>query len=103
MKLLTLLLLLPSAAAFVGTPSWSGARARTAAVATARARMAPTMGSFVTHFEELPVDTGRGVSMIDITTSIKDIVTKTGVKEGVVTIISKHSTCSIMLVGFSSS
>jgi hypothetical protein len=55
-------------------------------------RKTTKFGAFVTHFEELAVPTGRGVSMVDITKDIKDIVTKSGCKEGVATIISKHST-----------
>jgi len=53
--------------------------------------------AFITHFEELSVPTGRGVSMVDITPDIKGIVAKAGCEEGVVTIISKHSTVSIMI------
>lgn len=55
-------------------------------------REAPSVSAFVTHFEELAVPTGRGVSMVDITPEIKAIVAKSGCKEGVATIISKHST-----------
>ena len=71
----------------------------TAFVAPRRLLRPPTTTrpAFMTHFEELGVPTGRGVSMVDITADIKDIVAKCGCKEGVVTVISKHSTCSIML------
>jgi len=41
----------------------------------------------VTHYEELPVPTGRGFSMVDITLKIKAIVEKTEVQEGVVTVL----------------
>ena len=41
----------------------------------------------MTHYEELPVPTGRGFSMVDITLKIKAIVEKTEVQEGVVTVL----------------
>jgi len=56
-------------------------------------------GAFVTHFEELAVPTGRGVSMVDITKDVKDVVAKSGCKEGVATVISKHSTVFALQIG----
>ncbi|KAJ1454079.1 hypothetical protein M885DRAFT_465600 [Pelagophyceae sp. CCMP2097] len=53
--------------------------------------------AFVTYYEELAVPTGRGVSMVDITASIKECVAKSGCKEGVATVLSKHSTVGVML------
>ena len=53
--------------------------------------------AFVTHYEELKVDTGRGVSMVDLTATLKDVVAKTGVTEGVATVLSKHSTVGVMI------
>eukprot|EP00277_Geminigera_cryophila_P038175 CAMPEP_0173104648 /NCGR_PEP_ID=MMETSP1102-20130122/39427_1 /TAXON_ID=49646 /ORGANISM="Geminigera sp., Strain Caron Lab Isolate" /LENGTH=217 /DNA_ID=CAMNT_0014000327 /DNA_START=18 /DNA_END=671 /DNA_ORIENTATION=+ len=53
--------------------------------------------NLVTHYEELPVPTGRGFSMVDITLKIKAIVEKTEVQEGVVTVLSKHSTVSVTI------
>ena len=73
---------------------------------------------FMTHFEELKVSTLRGVSLVDITQGelslaqkhefyytlttnnyqeINGIVKKSGCQEGVVTVLSKHSTVSIMI------
>mmetsp|Transcript_46513 Transcript_46513/g.105104 ORF Transcript_46513/g.105104 Transcript_46513/m.105104 type:complete len:172 (-) Transcript_46513:716-1231(-) len=81
------LLLLPSlAGAFVPTIRRGSSRPSRALA-----------GSFITSYEELGVSTGRGVSMVDITEKIKDIVEKAGVREGVVTVMSKHSTVGIMV------
>ena len=53
--------------------------------------------AFVTHFEEIKVPTGKGISLVDITNDIKNIVSKQQVKEGTVTVLSKHSTVSITI------
>ena len=53
--------------------------------------------AFMTHYEEIPVKTNTGTSLIDITSQITDIVTKCGCKEGVVTVLSKHSTVGIII------
>lgn len=55
--------------------------------------------AFMTHYEELPVKTKTGTSLIDITQQIADIVKTTGCKEGVVTVLSKHSTVGIIIQG----
>ena len=53
--------------------------------------------AFMTHYEELPVKTKTGTSLVDITQQVTDIVTKCGCKEGVVTVLSKHSTVGIII------
>ena len=53
--------------------------------------------SFITHYEEITVPTGRTVSFVDITNTIRGIVSKCVCKEGVVTILSKHSTVSVTI------
>jgi hypothetical protein len=53
--------------------------------------------SFITHYEEIIVPTGRTVSLVDITNTIRGIVTKCECKEGVVTVLSKHSTVSVTI------
>lgn len=55
------------------------------------------MADMVTHYEELSVKTNTGVSLVDITSDIADIVAKVGCKEGVLTILSKHSTVSVTI------
>lgn len=56
--------------------------------------------AFVTHFEQLGVDTGRTVSMVDITKDVATIVEKSGCIEGTVTVLAKHSTVGVMLNEF---
>lgn len=56
--------------------------------------------AFVTHFEQMSVDTGRTVSMVDITSRVADAVAKSGCKEGTVTVLAKHSTVGVMLNEF---
>jgi len=53
--------------------------------------------AFMTHYEEIPVKTNSGTSLVDITPQITDIVTKCGCKEGIVTVLSKHSTVGIII------
>lgn len=56
--------------------------------------------AFTTHYEELSVPTGRSITLKDITNDVAEIVRKTGVKEGVVTVLSKHSTVGITIQEF---
>ena len=56
--------------------------------------------AFVTHFEELSIPTGRSITLIDITKDLAEVVQKTGIKEGVLTVLSKHSTVGIMIQEF---
>ena len=53
--------------------------------------------AFVTHYEELAVPTGRGVSMVDLTAEIKAVVERSKCVEGVATVLSKHSTVGVMV------
>lgn len=63
-----------------------------------RFRKQSTMSAaFITHFEEIKVPTGKGISLVDITNDIKNIVSKQQIKEGTVTVLSKHSTVSITI------
>ena len=57
-------------------------------------------GEFVTHFTTLSVPCGRGISLRDITTDVQGIVDSQGIKEGVVTVLSKHSTVSVCIQEF---
>ena len=52
---------------------------------------------FMTHYEEIKLDTDHGMSIFDITPQIEAIVEKSGCKEGTVTVLSKHSTLSISI------
>ena len=53
--------------------------------------------SLVTHYEEMSVPTKRGLSLIDITKEVSEIIKKTSVTEGVVTVLSRHSTVSVFI------
>jgi thiamine phosphate synthase YjbQ (UPF0047 family) len=52
---------------------------------------------FVTHYEEVQVDTDRGMSVHDITDRIEEVVSRSGCREGTVTVLSKHSTVSVCI------
>eukprot|EP00571_Detonula_confervacea_P015706 CAMPEP_0172297354 /NCGR_PEP_ID=MMETSP1058-20130122/411_1 /TAXON_ID=83371 /ORGANISM="Detonula confervacea, Strain CCMP 353" /LENGTH=162 /DNA_ID=CAMNT_0013006499 /DNA_START=151 /DNA_END=639 /DNA_ORIENTATION=+ len=52
---------------------------------------------FMTHYEEIQLDTDHAMSVFDITPQIEAIVEKSGCKEGTVTVLSKHSTLSISI------
>ncbi|MGK3737093.1 MAG: thiamine phosphate synthase YjbQ (UPF0047 family), partial [Bacillariaceae sp.] len=55
------------------------------------------MSEFMTHYEEIQVDTDHAMSVFDITPQIESIVAKSGCKEGTVTVLSKHSTVSVSI------
>lgn len=52
---------------------------------------------FMTHYEEIQLDTDHGMSVFDITEDIEAIVAKSSCQEGTVTVLSKHSTLSISI------
>lgn len=52
---------------------------------------------FMTHYEEIQLGTDHGMSVFDITDKIEEIVTKSGCREGTVTVLSKHSTVSVCI------
>lgn len=52
---------------------------------------------FMAHYEEIELATDHGMSVFDITPQIEEIVSKSGCKEGTVTVLSKHSTLSISI------
>ena len=80
--------------------STAGFSFSSSALAPVRTPAAHVTMEFVTHFEELPVKTGRTVSMVDITGDIAAIVERSGCKEGTVTVLAKHSTVGVMLNEF---
>ena len=57
-------------------------------------------GEFATHFTTISVPCGRGISLRDITKDVKAIVDSQNIKEGVVTVLSKHSTVSVCIQEF---
>jgi thiamine phosphate synthase YjbQ (UPF0047 family) len=52
---------------------------------------------FMTHYEEIQLETDHGMSIFDITPQIEAIVSESGCQEGTVTVLSKHSTLSISI------
>jgi thiamine phosphate synthase YjbQ (UPF0047 family) len=52
---------------------------------------------FMTHYEEVQLETNDGMSVFDITPQIEAIVEMSGCKEGTVTVLSKHSTVSVSI------
>ena len=50
------------------------------------------VGECRTFFEELQVPTKLGIYLVDITADIRRIVAASGVTEGVVTVLSRHTT-----------
>lgn len=64
------------------------------------ARKSFLKAAFCTHYEELSVQTGRGITLKDITQEVAEVVKKTGIKEGVVTVLSKHSTVGVTIQEF---
>ena len=65
--------------------------------AKASARRDAMSMNFVTHYEEIQIQTDSGISVHDVTKEVASIVDKTSVKEGVVTVLSKHSTVGISI------
>ena len=70
----------------------NGMRSRSAKLSARHLSM-----GLVTHFEEVIVPTNDGVSVHDITEEIEAIVAKTGCEEGLVTVLSKHSTVGVSI------
>jgi len=51
----------------------------------------------VTYYEELSVPSKLGISFEDLTPGIREAISKSGCKEGVVTVLSRHTTCAITI------
>eukprot|EP01038_Epipyxis_sp_PR26KG_P006563 gene6563-9020_t len=51
----------------------------------------------IAHYEELSVQTLNGVSLVDITKEVNEVVQKSNCKEGIVTVLSRHSTVSVTI------
>lgn len=92
MVALTLALSLPCGFSLPATIATSAAARR---LSTSAVSMA-----FVTRYEQMSVETGRTVSMVDITKDVAAVVEKSGCIEGTVTVLAKHSTVGVMLNEF---
>jgi thiamine phosphate synthase YjbQ (UPF0047 family) len=77
----------------------AGAASSSSSSSSSRCGLPLRMGGgleFMTHYEEIQVGpTDHGMSVLDITDQIEAIVTKSGCREGTVTVLSKHSTVSV--------
>lgn len=90
-------LLLLAAAGTAGawmSPRGAGAVRRSSALRMSGPR------ELVTHYEELGVVTLAGISLSDITQEVKAVLQKSGCQEGVLTVLSKHSTVSVIIQEF---
>ena len=53
--------------------------------------------TLVTAYKELKVDTKKGIFLADLTPSLKEMLKESKVKEGVMTVLSRHTTCGITI------
>ena len=58
---------------------------------------ATTTGPMVVHAESLVVQTDRRVELIDITDTVMDRVRHSGIREGIASLWSMHTTCAIFI------
>ena len=49
------------------------------------------------YHEEFTVDSGFRVSFFDVTDRVREIVEKSGIKEGLVNVYSQHTSCSVFI------
>ena len=61
------------------------------------AGMKKNVGEFVSVYEELQIPTLLGIYLVDITADIRRIVKASGVDNGVVTVLSRHTTTAITI------
>jgi thiamine phosphate synthase YjbQ (UPF0047 family) len=80
---------------FTASSAFAGARFRGETRCSSSTSL--QMAEFMTHYEEIQVDTDHTMSVFDITPQIEAIVEKSGCKEGTVTVLSKHSTVSVSI------
>ena len=59
--------------------------------------------SYRSHYEQLALDgTGKGVAIDDITARVRAVLKRSGVKEGVCTVCSRHTTTAVTINEFES-
>ena len=64
---------------------------------TKKSKLLMSTKQVVTYYEELSVPSKYGISFEDLTPGIKDAISKSGCLEGVVTVLSRHTTCAITI------
>ena len=90
--------LIASSNAFAGAIFRRDVGLAAAAGSRTRARGGLRMGlEFVTHYEEIWLDTDHGMSVFDVTGRVEAIVAESGCREGTVTVLSAHSTVSVCI------
>lgn len=52
-------------------------------------------GKFVTNYKEISVQTKKGIYLSDLTPLLRDILLESGCREGVMTVLSRHTTTAI--------
>lgn len=52
---------------------------------------------FLTAYKELEVPTKKGIFLADLTQSLREMLKESGVKEGSMTVLSRHTTCGITI------
>lgn len=52
---------------------------------------------YATHYEELGVDTKKGIFLVDLTPLLRAALKSSGITEGVVTVLSRHTTTAITI------
>ncbi|KAJ9529502.1 hypothetical protein QJQ45_013854 [Haematococcus lacustris] len=76
-----------------------GDRARSTSARSGRARAAAP-GSALIHYTQLQLDTQPGVSLHDITPLIVQELSGTGLREGLATVLSRHTTTAVTINEF---
>ena len=54
-------------------------------------------GGFLVHAETLVVETGQRVELVDVTDRIMELTRTSGVREGLVSLWSLHTTCAVFI------
>ena len=69
----------------------------TVALLSTRRGVLLRMSTFAAHYAEIQVPTKKGIHLGDITNDIRNVVKASGITEGVVTVLSRHTTCGITI------
>lgn len=62
-----------------------------------RARESSALHVYTTHYEELKIETKKGIFLADLTPLLRAALKTSGVTEGVVTVLSRHTTTAITI------
>jgi secondary thiamine-phosphate synthase enzyme len=56
-----------------------------------------TTGSMSVHAESLLVQTDRRIELVDVTDTVMDRVRRSGIREGIASLVSMHTTCALFI------